>query len=359
VLHVPVTEIEFNHYQQNALANKKAESIIRSALCSMFGSLITLKINNISYWCLSSSLAEKFAKGRTVLCGDSAHSLPPSGGFGMNMGIADAHNLAHKLNYFNVIAEGHELQNKDGLLDELINVYSSEREEGTSLFLNLSNENLDKNLKVAKNLGLSYKNLDLLDKTVSSFPFIDQFSFLSIGKKLGSIYLDFVPAHILKINSENLLALNFFRTETSQSYAKSPILEIAKAIEKALGLEPDARFNKTLLHHAQLQVHQGDETSQVHSRDLWQLLASKTSHQLPFIFLAKNIVVSELSQFSKLGFQVTSDTGKPVHSLIGFDDCRLDVDMRFLARHYDLADADRYLIIIRSDGFIESVLKSN
>ena len=33
------------------------------------------------------------------LAGDSAHAFPPSGGFGMNTGIGDAFNLAHKLAY--------------------------------------------------------------------------------------------------------------------------------------------------------------------------------------------------------------------------------------------------------------------
>ena len=31
------------------------------------------------------------------MAGDSAHAFPPSGGFGLNTGIGDAFNLAHKL----------------------------------------------------------------------------------------------------------------------------------------------------------------------------------------------------------------------------------------------------------------------
>ena len=33
----------------------------------------------------------------TFLVGDSAHAFPPAGAYGMNTGIADAYNLAHKL----------------------------------------------------------------------------------------------------------------------------------------------------------------------------------------------------------------------------------------------------------------------
>ena len=36
---------------------------------------------------------------RIFLAGDSAHAFPPSGGFGMNTGIGDSFNLAHKFAY--------------------------------------------------------------------------------------------------------------------------------------------------------------------------------------------------------------------------------------------------------------------
>jgi 2-polyprenyl-6-methoxyphenol hydroxylase-like FAD-dependent oxidoreductase len=35
--------------------------------------------------------------GRVFLAGDAAHRFPPAGGFGMNTGVQDAHNLAWKL----------------------------------------------------------------------------------------------------------------------------------------------------------------------------------------------------------------------------------------------------------------------
>lgn len=33
------------------------------------------------------------------MAGDAAHAFPPSGGFGLNTGIGDAFNLAHKLSH--------------------------------------------------------------------------------------------------------------------------------------------------------------------------------------------------------------------------------------------------------------------
>nr|MBR9646608.1 FAD-dependent monooxygenase [Streptococcus sp. 11-4097] len=48
-------------------------------------------------WEASESTATKFQDNRIFLVGDSAHIMPPTGGFGSNTGIQDAHNLAWKL----------------------------------------------------------------------------------------------------------------------------------------------------------------------------------------------------------------------------------------------------------------------
>ncbi len=47
--------------------------------------------------CADKSLDSKFNLSRFFLCGDAAHAFPPAGGFGMNTGLQDAHNLAWKL----------------------------------------------------------------------------------------------------------------------------------------------------------------------------------------------------------------------------------------------------------------------
>jgi 2-polyprenyl-6-methoxyphenol hydroxylase-like FAD-dependent oxidoreductase len=48
-------------------------------------------------WEVAALIAERFSKGRVFIVGDAAHVMPPTGGFGGNTGIQDAHNLAWKL----------------------------------------------------------------------------------------------------------------------------------------------------------------------------------------------------------------------------------------------------------------------
>jgi putative polyketide hydroxylase len=48
-------------------------------------------------WEVTSRVAEHFQQGRVFLAGDAAHVIAPAGGYGMNIGIEDAHNLAWKL----------------------------------------------------------------------------------------------------------------------------------------------------------------------------------------------------------------------------------------------------------------------
>jgi putative polyketide hydroxylase len=73
-------------------------------------------INN-SIWRVSNQVADTFRKGRIFIAGDAAHRFPPSGGFGMNTGIQDAHNLAWKLA---LVLKGH-------ASDRLLDTYTSER----------------------------------------------------------------------------------------------------------------------------------------------------------------------------------------------------------------------------------------
>jgi len=58
---------------------------------------IPIAITGIARWRATADIARRFREGRVFLAGDSAHLMPPNGGFGGNTGIHDGHNLAWKL----------------------------------------------------------------------------------------------------------------------------------------------------------------------------------------------------------------------------------------------------------------------
>ena len=68
-------------------------------------------------WEAAAAVADRYREGRVFLVGDSAHVMPPTGGFGGNTGIQDAYNLAWKLDAV--------VNNVAG--PELLDTYDSER----------------------------------------------------------------------------------------------------------------------------------------------------------------------------------------------------------------------------------------
>jgi hypothetical protein len=58
---------------------------------------LDVEVRSVLPWRPRSSLANRFAVGRVFLVGDAAHTVAPLGAFGLNTGVADAHNLAWKL----------------------------------------------------------------------------------------------------------------------------------------------------------------------------------------------------------------------------------------------------------------------
>jgi len=58
---------------------------------------LDVEILSVLPWEGAALIADRFQVGRVFLAGDAAHVMPPAGGFGLNTGVQDAHNLAWKL----------------------------------------------------------------------------------------------------------------------------------------------------------------------------------------------------------------------------------------------------------------------
>lgn len=105
---------------------------------------LDIKIKSVSIWKMTQQTAESWRDKNIFLIGDAAHCFPPTGGLGMNSGIADAHNLCWK------IAESQSLKNSDILLDS----YEIERKPVTEKNGKESFENYEKFFEVFEALGL-------------------------------------------------------------------------------------------------------------------------------------------------------------------------------------------------------------
>lgn len=77
------------------ISTQRCVELVRTALGGPDD--LPVEVESVQRWSASAVTAEHFGSGRVFLVGDSAHAMPPTGGFGGNTGVADAHNLAWKL----------------------------------------------------------------------------------------------------------------------------------------------------------------------------------------------------------------------------------------------------------------------
>ena len=73
------------------------EALCRQVVTAALGQETSFDIHSYRPWLLSRKVANSYRFGNVFLAGDAAHSFPPTGGLGLNSGLADVHNLAYKI----------------------------------------------------------------------------------------------------------------------------------------------------------------------------------------------------------------------------------------------------------------------
>lgn len=121
--------------------------------------LCDIDVQDVKPWIMHAEVAEKFicCQNRVLLAGDAAHRFPPAGGFGMNTGIQDVHNLAWKLAAV--------LQ--DIASPSILNTYEMERRPIALFNTALSIKNFKAAMEVPAALGLDPKIANSVHRVVN------------------------------------------------------------------------------------------------------------------------------------------------------------------------------------------------
>lgn len=212
---------------------KRCLSIVMDCLSSESGGFVTkndIDIVQVNSWRMEAIVASKYHGGthklngvqegevsRVFLAGDSAHAFPPSGGFGLNTGIGDAFNLAHKL------AE-------PLTSNEVGETYTKERRMVGLQTKDFAMINYEKSLTIAKKLNLHASHASLFTNVLDTMTAPlgltgspTQKSLLSTSMKTGLSLLSKVTdtskaAHFLNESDKNSIRLLFPSLDFGYSY---------------------------------------------------------------------------------------------------------------------------------------------
>ncbi len=125
-----------------ALTVEHCTALVRAAIANRDAPFDVLTVGT---WHMSAQIADRYRRGRTFLVGDAAHRFPPTGGLGLNTGVADVHNLLWKLAAVEV-----------GWLDpSSLDTYESERKPVAQFNCDQSMHNAFKLIEIPIALGVT------------------------------------------------------------------------------------------------------------------------------------------------------------------------------------------------------------
>lgn len=155
VYHIPI-------YPPYEKVEDYTEDVFKERIRTVLGEDVPVTIRSISYWRMTAQIARQFRSGPVFLVGDAAHRFPPTGGLGMNTGIADAHNISWKLAAV-LRGKAH---------NDLLETYEQERRPVAEKNCQESLDNYNKMFDVVKVLGMSKDGLEQLARLKKAFSWL-------------------------------------------------------------------------------------------------------------------------------------------------------------------------------------------
>lgn len=147
-------------------------------------------IESISSWRMTAQVAESFQSGRVFLIGDSAHRFPPTGGLGLNSGVADAFNLCWKIT---MVLHG--TANED-----ILPTYETERKPVVEINCRESYKNYLHLMQIPEALGLDIRYSTFIARLFALAP-----AFKPVRKALNAVLarlLLFADTHLQKVQRQ-------------------------------------------------------------------------------------------------------------------------------------------------------------
>lgn len=242
-------------------------------------------ILSIRSWTMSALVAERYMNQsqNILLAGDAAHAFPPAGGFGMNTGLQDAHNLAWRLaltiNRENIM---NGMRRKTQSIS-ILTKYEQDRKTVASQNAALSVRNYQRTLRIAKACYLDAQHPQLLMTMLGSPPMsllpletrqnmfrqLVKVAMMPLGSLLGgkdSVHSNHVERNVQKIlGSGGSLPLVFPRFELGYSYNPDDVTKI-NHVDDSAGYHPRMQVGHRLP-HVELEILGVLETSQQSSTD--------------------------------------------------------------------------------------------